>query len=330
MSSGERKVSFVMQGEKAGRLDQIICRNLESSGGGEGHWTRSQVKHWIESGRVLVGGAAEKKAGTLVRPGMLIEFSIPPETTELAPYEFLLDIVHEDDEILVINKPAGILMHPGAGNRDKTIANAIVAHCSREKEGLPFKGIRPGIVHRLDKDTTGLVVIAKTLQAHAVLSRQFATREASRTYLALVLSTPRAKRATDTSESGVIDAPIGRHATKRRLFTVVETGGKRAVTRWKALERMIYASLLEVRIDTGRTHQIRVHMSHVGSPVIGDQVYGDFSSLPASLKAAAAAFGRQALHAAGLRFVHPASGEAIDFSCPPPADFLELLERFRK
>jgi len=328
MSLEKKRISFVFEDADGERLDKVLCSYFEKDKKEE-QWSRSQIKQWIEDGSVEVNGTRQPKAGFWLKPGSLIEFNIPGRETTLRPYEVPLDIIFEDDMLIVINKGAGFSMHPGAGNQDKTLANAIVAHLSSQGT-KPLEGQRPGIVHRLDKDTTGLVVVAKTIQAHAFLAQQFATREASRRYLALVLSTPRAKRLVDRSESGSIEGNIGRHPSQRKLFSVLDSGGKAAVTHWKVIERMPYASLLEVRIATGRTHQIRVHMAHHGSPVIGDPVYGDFSALPPRLKQAASAFGRQCLHAASLEFKHPRTLERMNFQVDAPDDFKILLEKFRK
>lgn len=325
MSEADRNEIFTYSGQYPDRLDKVICAFLSETRPDQ-KWTRSQIKQWIEAGSVTVDGNTEEKAGAVTKPGVTISFAIPAAAEELTPYEFPLDIVYEDEEVIVLNKPAGISMHPGAGNYEKTVANALAAHFKTE-----MKGLRPGIVHRLDKDTTGLVVAVKSVAAHAAVARQFASREAGRRYLALVLSTPRAKRAVDTAESGTIEGNIGRHTVHRQEFAVVgPEHGKPAVTHWKALERMPHASLLEVRIATGRTHQIRVHMAHVNCPVIGDPVYGDFSPLPAALKQAAASFGRQALHAAYLEFAHPKTGERMLFEREMPEDMAALVERFRR
>lgn len=328
MPINQEFLSFKFNGPDGTRLDKAVLEFIEKSPA-EKQWTRSQIKHWIEAGKIIVNGYAETKAGFLLKKGAVLSFSIPQESSQLTPYEMPLDIIFEDASLIVINKAAGISMHPGAGNPDCTIANAIVAHLATQ--GIPvIEGQRPGIVHRLDKDTTGLIVVAKTVQVHSALAAQFASREAGRCYIALVLSTPRAKRQLDVSESGTIEGAIGRHSSKRQLFSVVLSGGKSAITHWRALERMNYASLVEVRISTGRTHQIRVHMAHVGSPVIGDRVYGDFSPLPPGLKKAANSFGRQALHAATLEFTHPMTTERMLFNTDIPADFKDLIEKFRK
>ncbi|NMC64157.1 MAG: RluA family pseudouridine synthase [SAR324 cluster bacterium] len=328
MSLNKKQISFIYENAEGERLDKVLCSYFEK-GNEEESWTRSQIKQWIENGSVYVNGEPQSKAGFLLKPGARIEFEIAVSESSLRPYEVPLDIIFEDEALLVINKGPGLSMHPGAGNHYKTLANAIVAHLSSQGT-KPLEGQRPGIVHRLDKDTTGLVVVAKTIQAHAFLAKQFATREASRRYLALVLSTPRAKRLVDRSESGSMEGNIGRHPSQRKIFSVLESGGKAAITHWKVIERMLYASLLEVKIATGRTHQIRVHMAHYGSPVIGDPVYGDFSALPTRLKQIARVFGRQCLHAAYLEFKHPKTLEFVNFHAEAPDDFKALLDKFRK
>ena len=329
MENAEGEFQFTWEGMHEQRLDKVICFYLSGILPDQ-RWTRSQIKQWIEAGRVSVDGRREEKAGAGTKPGAVVCFTMPSAVADLEPYEFNLEVVYEDSHLIVLNKPAGISMHPGAGNPDRTLANALVAHFLANGEGGLTGGIRPGIVHRLDKETTGLVVAAKKVEAHASLSAQFASREAGRRYTALVLSTPRAKRPVDMAAEGTIEGNIGRHPAERKMFSVVEGSGKKAVTHWTALERMGHASLLEVRIATGRTHQIRVHMAHVGSPVIGDPVYGEFSSLPAVLRQAAQSFGRQALHASRLEFTHPGSGERMTFSADVPGDMAALVEKFRK
>ena len=327
MSSDTEVISFEYDGCRPERLDRVVCAWLEAHPS-DIEWTRSQVKNWIEKGNVKVTSVVVNKAGALIRRGAMVDLEVPLPVLELRPYEFDLDIVFEDESLIVINKPAGISMHPGAGEHEKTIANALVAHIG-SGEGLPGDAFRPGIVHRLDKDTTGLVVIAKTLRSHNSLAAQFSSRAAGRRYHALVMSTPRGRRSVDLQDEGNIETLIGRHPTKRTLFAVVENNGKRAHTRWKVIERMNYAVLLELKLETGRTHQIRVHMSHLGSPVLGDRAYGDFSALPAQLRASAGNFGRQALHAAKLEFRHPVSDEVMEFVLDEPEDMKLLNERFR-
>jgi 23S rRNA pseudouridine1911/1915/1917 synthase len=254
-----------------------------------------------------------------------------------------LNVVYEDDAIIVIDKPAGLVVHPGAGNIDKTLVNALIAHCGKSLSGIGGVA-RPGIVHRLDKDTSGLLVVAKTDRAHRALSEQFADHgregELERTYLALVWGTP-------SRRSGSIDAPIGRHPTSRTKMAVVPTskGGREAVTHYRVLQTFgqrpgthgsaPVASLLECRLETGRTHQVRVHLASAGMPLIGDPVYSTgykskARTLPTKLQAKLADFKRQALHAGSLAFTHPVTSTLLKFNCPPPADFATLVKAFKE
>lgn len=307
------------------RLDKVLVARLEP----DLKCSRSQVERWIEQGLVSVNARVITKASWRVNSGDVIEARVPVDTAStLTPFEFKLDILFEDKELLVINKPAGLSVHPGAGNREQTLANAVVAHVGASQLRVGESN-RPGIVHRLDKDTTGVLVIAKTTSAHAGLARQFADRSIERAYRALVFTTPRAKRPVQMAGEGEIVAPIGRHPTKRTLMAVVQNG-KPAVTRWSVIERFAYGTLLECRLKTGRTHQIRVHVHSLGCPVIGDRTYGDFASLPTKLREAADTFGRQALHAYTLGFEHPTTRERLAFTAPLPKDFAELLSDFRE
>lgn len=311
------------QGQPA-RLDKVIVAELESALG----CSRSQIERWIERGLVTVNARVITKASWKVSAGDIIEvLASNDEPTSLSPYQCTLDILYEDSELLVINKPAGLSVHPGAGNRDETLANAVVHHVGTSQLQVG-QSDRPGIVHRLDKDTTGVLVIAKSTASHAALARQFADRSIERAYRALVFTTPRARRPVQMAEEGEISAAIGRHPTKRTLMAVVEHG-KPAVTRWRVIERFPHATLLECRLRTGRTHQIRVHLHSIGSPVIGDRTYGDFTNLPSTLRDAAEKFGRQALHAYTLGFEHPISKERLVFTAPIPDDFAALIAMFR-
>jgi 23S rRNA pseudouridine1911/1915/1917 synthase len=277
---------------------------------------------------VSINGKTVTKPAYKVEAGCAIEIHIGSEApTQLTPFDFPLEILFEDKELVLINKPAGLSMHPGAGNREQTLANAVVKHVGSQQRAVG-ESDRPGIVHRLDKDTTGVVVVAKSTQAHAALAAQFAERSIGRSYVALVYTTPRAKRAVQQNEQGEVSAAIGRHPTKRTMMAISERG-KPSVTQWSVKERFAHGTLLECRLGTGRTHQIRVHMNSIGCPVIGDTVYGDFSNLPAALLDAAQRFGRQALHAATLSFNHPSSGERLSFTAPLPHDLLHLIEVFR-
>lgn len=321
MTSNPRRVRY--DGETA-RLDRVLVGEL----GGALQCSRSQVERWIEDGRVAINGKRVVKPSYKVEKGDEIEVSSVDEpTTELAPFAFELAIIYEDHDLIVVNKPAGLSMHPGAGNREKTLANAVVSHVGRQQLSVG-ESDRPGIVHRLDKDTTGVVVVAKSTPVHAALAKQFAERTIGRAYRALVFTTPKARRAIQRDDQGEISAPIGRHPTNRKMMAIVE-GGKPASTQWQVLERFSYGTLLECRLQTGRTHQIRVHMASVDSPVIGDKTYGDFSNLPHKLREAAEQFGRQALHASTLAFTHPKTGARLSFSAALPNDFERLLDLFR-
>ena len=305
------------------RLDRFVAERL----GGITGCSRSQVERWIERGSIAVNGKVVVKPSFKLSSGDRIDVVVPvAEKTHLTPLEFPLDILFEDRHLIVLNKPAGISMHPGAGNSDYTIANAVVHHVGTSQRGVG-ESDRPGIVHRLDKDTTGVVVVAKTLEVHAALSKQFAERSVGRSYVALVYTTPRAVRPLQSAEEGEVSAPIGRHPTQRKIMAVVPTG-KPATTQWRVLERFPHGTLVECRLRTGRTHQIRVHMNSIGCPVIGDLVYGDFSGLPPRLRDAAIQFGRQALHASCLGFSHPVTGERLVFTAALPHDFSQLLRVF--
>lgn len=307
------------------RLDRVLVDNLTLPEAP----SRSQVERWIEQGGVSVSGKVVSKPAFKVSAGMRIEVRIPKiESSRLTPLNFPLEVLFEDPHLIVINKPAGISMHPGAGNPHHSIANAVVSHVGSGQEGVGDRD-RPGIVHRLDKDTTGVVVVAKSTSVHASLSKQFADRSIERVYRALVYTTPRAVRAIQTSDDGEVSASIGRHPTNRKIMAITDRG-RPSTTGWSVVERFPHGTLVECRLKTGRTHQIRVHMNHIGSPVIGDRSYGDFSNLPKPLRDAATKLGRQALHAASLTFTHPVTGARLSFSAPPPPDFEALVELFRR
>ncbi|MBX7139094.1 MAG: RluA family pseudouridine synthase [Oligoflexia bacterium] len=312
------------------RLDQCLTAELQQRAD-LGLITRSQVRNWITSGMVLVNGTAASKAGQELRSGdkvtVLSEVAAIYGDAKAEAFAFPLEVVYEDKYLLVVNKPAGLSTHPGAGNKKSTLLNALVARFGDQSFFAKVDGAspRPGIVHRLDKDTTGLLVVAKDAATHAALSRQFAERTTGRTYLALVHSTPRAKVP---QQSGMLETQIGRHPRDRTKMSVVEAGGKRAVTKWQVLERMKHAALLEVVLETGRTHQIRVHMHHLGAPLVGDKLYLNEKELTPDLKKALETFGRQALHAKQLAFTHPHTGERLSFSVPLPTDMAALISAF--
>ena len=272
--------------------------------------SRSRAQKLIEDGAVLVDGKAAK-ARTPVKAGAEVTVALPPaEEYDVTPEDIPLDVVYEDNDIIVVNKPRGMVVHPAAGNLSGTLVNALLYHC---KDLSEIGGVvRPGIVHRIDKDTTGLIAAAKNDRAHLALAEQLKTRAMHRLYLAVA-------EGLVKPETGEINAPIGRSPKDRKKMAVVKSG-REARTRYEVLceNADSRTSLLRLSLDTGRTHQIRVHLRYVGHPVAGDPVYG--------LRNARGMAG-QALHAGKLILTHPVSGEQMSFSCPPPADFEALLER---
>ena len=275
--------------------------------------SRAQARRLIEEGRVLVNGAPAPKAGVKLAPGDRISVFLPPPSPQpLTAEPIPLDVVFEDEHLVVVNKPRGMVVHPAPGHAGGTLLNALL-HRYPEMAGVGGAA-RPGIVHRLDKETTGLLVVARSRAAYDGLVAQLKAREVSRVYLALVHGHPPA-------DQGSIDAPIGRHPENRQKMAVVEKGGRPAVSHFRVVERFKGYALLEVRLETGRTHQIRVHMAHIGHPVAGDRRYGapKSSLFPDG----------QALHAARLAFIHPVTGEALWFSAPLPEDFQEALRILR-
>ena len=333
MSAGEtgHPVEVVVGDADAGsRLDAYLA-------GAVADLSRSRAKALIVSGRVAVGGATIVEAKRPVKPGERVVVTLPPpEPAKPAGEAIPLDIVYEDADLIVIDKPAGMVVHPAAGNRAGTLVNALIAHCGASLSGIGGV-MRPGIVHRLDKNTTGLMVVAKTDRAHRGLAAQFADhgREGplERSYLALCWGTPERAR-------GTIDAPLRRAAHNREKMEIKREGGRRAVTRYTVAERYRradgtgVASLVECRLETGRTHQIRVHLASIGHPVIGDPVYGTGFATKAALlpeppRSLVQAFPRQALHAFLLAFEHPATGAAMRFERAPPEDMGALIEGLR-
>lgn len=331
--------SLTLTSETDERLDLLLTTQVPALPEYEG-LSRSQLKRWIEHGQVRIDGEVNTKAGTLVRAGSTVTVQVlDPAASALSPYEYPLSILFEDEHLLVIDKPAGLSMHPGAGNTTRTLVNALISHFSSEsslpetlRQDATIQGAkiqRPGIVHRLDKDTTGVVVVAKTVAAHAALSAQFAARSVDRRYFALAFITPRGKRPLNVQEQGMIDAPLSRHPSKRTQMSISKKSGKRAVTYWRVKERLGYGALVELKLETGRTHQIRIHLASIGCPVIGDMTYGDFSGLPQSLKRLHEQMRRQALHAATLRFDHPVTRERLSFTSALPDDMAALIQAFR-
>jgi 23S rRNA pseudouridine1911/1915/1917 synthase len=292
------------------RLDLALARLLPQ-------FSRSRLQRWIEDGRVQVGGRALLRRDRLLG-GERVELEPTYDEdsrVEAAAPQVPLRIVHRDASLFVIDKPAGLVVHPGAGNRSGTLQNALLAL----DPGLA-RVPRAGIVHRLDKDTTGLLVVARTPEAQAALSAALAEREIGREYLALCVGT--------LTGGGTVDEPIGRHRTQR-IKMAIRADGREAVTHYRLERRFPAHTLLRVQLETGRTHQIRVHLAHLGHPLVGDPVYGGRRRVPPgaspALLTALAAFERQALHAARLELEHPASGKPLEFEAPLPADFRDLL-----
>jgi len=282
------------------RFDAALARALPQ-------FSRARLKTWIGAGRVTVDGHAAAPTSR-VRGGEQVVVRAESDPREMAylPEAMALSIVAEDDALLVVDKPAGLVVHPGSGNWDGTLLNALLHHAP-QLAGVP----RAGIVHRLDKDTSGLLVVAKTLTVQTALVRQLQARTVTREYLALA--------AGDIPGGGTVDAPIGRHPTRRTTMAVVATG-KPARTHFAVLERFGVATLLRCRLETGRTHQIRVHLASLGHPLVGDPAYGRKGPVP---------FSRQALHAARLALVHPLTGQSCAWESPLPPDFLELVSALR-
>jgi 23S rRNA pseudouridine1911/1915/1917 synthase len=325
--STERLTAEADESHSGQRLDRFLSDRLPGL-------SRTRLQALIRQGRVTLGPATIEDVKYPVKPGDRFSISVPPAVSpKPVGQAILLNVVYEDDAIIVIDKPAGLVVHPGAGNIDRTLVNALIAHCGASLSGIGGVA-RPGIVHRLDKDTSGLLVVAKTDQAHRALSEQFADhgREGwlERGYLALVWGAP-------PRPHGTIKAPIGRHKTSRTKMAVVPVtkGGRDAVTHYQVLATFgrggePIASLLECRLETGRTHQVRVHLASIGTPLIGDPVYGTgFKSklrkLPQAAQDKLASFERQALHAAALTFVHPLTGTLLEFNSPLPDDFAMIV-----
>jgi len=315
MSEAQRHIVTFDQSIAGERLDRALAAALPTL-------TRSRVKALIESRRVaLADGTTVEEPSRKVKTGDSFTVDVPePEAATPQAQAIDLEILHEDTDLLVLNKPAGLVVHPAPGNPDNTLVNALLAHCGDSLSGIG--GVRrPGIVHRLDKDTSGVMVVAKNDATHQALSKLFAAHDLTRIYKALVWGAPKAR-------SGTIDAAIGRHPIDRKRMSVRETSGRRAVTEYWLEKRFgpplkPLASLVGAKLETGRTHQVRVHLSHIGCPVIGDPVYGRRRNTPApdSLKS----FGRQALHAAVLEFRHPGTGKVMKFASELPQDMARLV-----
>ncbi|HEV8376963.1 MAG TPA: RluA family pseudouridine synthase [Candidatus Polarisedimenticolia bacterium] len=310
-------MKLIVEGAGNPRLDRYLMEHLSGE-------SRTSIQRLILEGHVHLEDKSLKPS-TRVRSGDRLLVEIPdPVPSPLSPEAIPLDILHRDPSFLVVLKPSGMVVHPGAGRKTGTLVHALLA---LEGSWSSLGGEeRPGIVHRLDRDTSGLLVVARNDEAHRNLSAQFASRRVTKIYQALVWGTPAPAR-------GRIDAPLGRHPVVRTRMSVRKTGGRVAISEYESIERLGPFTLLQVRILTGRTHQIRVHLKHAGHPVVGDLEYGGarFSSLRREPeRKAAEAFGRLALHAQHLEFLHPVTGEPMRFEAPLPPDFALLLARLRK
>jgi 23S rRNA pseudouridine1911/1915/1917 synthase len=303
--------------EEGARLDRLLAQHLPQL-------SRSRVKALIIAGHVTADGATISDPSHRVKPGQRYAITVPdarpakPQGQSIA-----LDIVYEDSDLIVVNKPPGMVIHPGPGNPDMTLVNALIAHCGKSLSGIGGE-LRPGIVHRLDKDTSGLIVAAKNDLTHRALSAAFAAHDIERSYLAIVWGRP-------APAAGEIGGSIGRHPINRKKMAVVARGGKAALTRYRVLRALgPAASLVECRLATGRTHQIRVHMAAIGHPVVGDPTYGRMTSARSSVlgegtRKAVQDFHRQALHAYLLGFRHPGSSATVRWEAEIPSDMKRLL-----
>ena len=309
---GSQTIDIRLQPAHAGwRLDRALAAAVPTL-------SRERLKTLIRSGAVEVSGRPLRDPATKVHGEENVRVAVPePEPAHNEPQNIPLKIVFEDEHLLVVDKPAGLVVHPAAGNFDGTLVNALLHHCAGKLSGIGGVA-RPGIVHRIDKDTSGLLVVAKTDVAHEGLARQFAAHSIDRRYLAIVTGVPKASE-------GKVDAPLARSATNRKKIAIVEgSRGKRAVTYWKRLSALRDAALVECRLETGRTHQVRVHMASIGHPLVGDPVYGRSSKAHGKLLKELG-FHRQALHAAELGFTHPVTKHRLSFSSAMPPDMQELF-----
>lgn len=315
------------------RLDRFLTLQLPDM-------SRSRLQDLIAQGCVTCNGELVENSSAKVKCGQIFTLTIPETVaSHIVAQDIALDVVYEDDHLLVINKPAGLTVHPAPGHPDMTLVNALLAHCGDSLSGIGGVA-RPGIVHRIDKETSGLLVVAKHDTAHIALSAQLADRSLSRTYTAMVWGEPKLREGTITGN-------IGRSSANRQKMAVVKSGGKAAVTHYKTIEtftpagmKSALASLIECKLETGRTHQIRVHFAFIGNALLGDPVYGQttssrlqsnqYKSIPASLRDALLHFKRQALHARALGLIHPDTQKAMQFACELPDDLKTLIAALRQ
>ena len=302
------RLDFVIADDHVGeRLDKYLSDQAENL-------SRSAASRLIEDGKVTVGEKTVKKNYKIAGGDRITVLIDDPKPVDIIPEDIPLDIVYEDEHLLVVNKPKGMVVHPAPGNYSGTLVNALMYHCGDHLSGINGE-LRPGIVHRIDKNTSGLLAVAKSDIAHAGLSEQIKEHSFTRRYLAICYGNIKEEERT-------VDAPIGRHKTDRKRMCVTQLNSKPAVTHIKVLERYNGFTYIECRLETGRTHQIRVHLSSIGHPIAGDDVYGPSKVITA--------LGGQCLHAYQLGFIHPVTGEYIEFTADPPESFLRFREKLRK
>ena len=289
------------------RLDAFLARSVPDL-------TRSAAQKLLEDGAVTLSGRPGKKNDRTV-VGIKVSLTLPdPEPLDVLPQNIPLDVVYEDDDVIVVNKPVGMVVHPAPGHPDGTLVNALLYHCGSSLSGI--NGVlRPGIVHRIDRDTSGLIIAAKNDRAHLALAAQLQDHTLARVYEAVAVGSLK-------EDSGTVDAPIGRHPVDRKKMAVDRKNGRPAVTHWSVLARYPGYTRVECRLETGRTHQIRVHMASIGHPLLGDVVYGSKKPFPG--------LAGQCLHAKRLRFLHPSTGEPVEVECPLPQWFTDVLKKIDK
>ena len=297
--------TFPVTVTEPGRADAVLSAAVDGL-------TRSAAQKWMEEGRVILNGKPVKKNAPL-KPGDTLLVSPPqPQDIDLIPQDIPLDIVYEDDDVVVVNKPVGMVVHPAPGHPDGTLVNALLYHCKESLSGINGER-RPGIVHRIDRDTSGLLIVAKNDKAHLALAAQLQDHSLFRLYHAVVVGGFK-------EESGTVDAPLARHPVDRKRMAVCRTGeGREAITHWQVVDSQGGYSHITCRLETGRTHQIRVHMASIGHPLVGDQVYGSKKPVPG--------LAGQCLHAACLTFTHPTTGERMTVEAPLPDWFTKTLQR---
>lgn len=304
-----KQINFEVLSEDAdSRIDRYLAQQMPDQ-------SRSFLQKLIREEQITVNGRPVKANYRLQPEDQVLVIVPDPQLPDILPENIPLDILYEDSDVLVINKPKGMVVHPAAGHYTNTVVNAVMYHCQGNLSGI--NGVmRPGIVHRIDRDTTGAIVICKNDQAHQSLAQQLKEHSITRRYRAIVWNNLK-------EDEGTIDRPIGRHPVDRKKMAVNEKNGKTAVTHYRVLERFGRFTYIECRLETGRTHQIRVHMASIGHPLLGDEVYGPSGKQPFRLQG-------QCLHAMTLGFLHPSTGEYVEFEAPLPEYFTQLLKNFRK